>query len=497
MQPSVEVLCGGEYIICIISWAIANHPQHQILQHQLPHQVFRYQVFHFPIVTMRSYLLFGAAALVAASPAPAPQAFDTNKVAAVPATMTKGAPVGVGPASVTGVYDKSAAIATAEAAASGATTAPAVNKRSLHERTLCHFGIGLCQNKEHQSSSQPQKTTAPAYQMPTTTAPTAPAVTPMPSNVVPSTCTPVDWTNTWAFTSDPACPTAIEVGTFCGFINPLDPCAPQPAAYGPPTTPDTVEAFQKNPVYSNQALQAKTPSGYVQTFKNFNASVNSNSYLAYKILESYDVAGCAKYCDDTELCQGFNVYVERDPVWNPDQCSCKNPTSMAQYKCSIFGSGVEKSAATNFGEQRDDFQVVIVGSNGYEKDVEHTTPPTCPGYNNPQDCGTKLHDQPRYCIGEQSFPGPFDASLCAAYATKQNAVNLKAGLFSKLLSIFGFSNGKCVQFQAAELEVDGAGWGTHCRLFTKKFDKGQANLDISYGGSSKWSCGKSYTYDLA
>jgi hypothetical protein len=448
---------------------------------------------------MRSFILLGAAALVAASPAPAPQAFDTNKLAAIPVTMTKGAPVGVGPAAVTGVYNQAAAVATAEAAASGATTAPAVNKRALEARTFCFFGIGICPKKGSQETSpgypaEPPKTTAPSVTQPPTT--TAPAVTSMPSNEVPSTCTPVDWTNTWAFTSDPACPTAIEVGTFCGFINPLDPCAPQPGAYGPPTTPDTVEAFQKNPVYSKMALEAKTPSGYTQTFKNLNASVNANSYLAYKLLESYDVAGCSKYCDETEHCYGFNIYIERDPAWNPDQCSCKNPASIAQYKCSIFGSGVDKSAAVNYGEWRDDFQVVIVGSNGYEKSP-NTPPPTIPGYGNPQNCGTKLHDQPRYCLGEQSFPGPFDASLCAAYATKQNAINLKAGLFSKLLSLLGFSNGRCLQFQAAELEVEGAAWGTHCRLFTKKFNKAGANLDISNGGKSKWSCGKSFTYDLA
>ncbi|KAF2680763.1 hypothetical protein K458DRAFT_310695 [Lentithecium fluviatile CBS 122367] len=403
--------------------------------------------------------------------------------------MTRGAPVGVGPASEKGIYNQDVAVATAEAAASGATTAPAVNKRSLEERTFCF--LGYCPKKE---GYQTQKTTTPfVTPVPTTT---TPAVTSMPTNVVPSTCTPVSWTNTWAFTSDPACPTAIEVDTFCGFINPLDPCAPQPAAYGPPTTPDTVEAFQKNPVYSKMALEAKTPTGYVQTFKNLSASVQSNSYLAYKILESYDVAGCAKYCDETDLCYGFNVFIERDPAWNPDQCSCTNPASIAQYKCSIFGSSVEKSAATNIGQWRDDFQVVIVGSNGYEKGID-ASPPTVPGYGNPQDCGNKLHNQPKHCLGQRSFPGPFDASLCAAYATKQNAINLKAGLFSKLLSLLGFSNGRCVQFQAAELEMDGAGWGTHCRLFTKKFNKGQANLDVSNGGSSKWGCGKSFTYDLA
>lgn len=36
-------------------------------------------------------------------------------------------------------------------------------------------------------------------------------------------------------TSGQPCPTQAEEGTYCGFINPLDPCAPQPDGYGPGT----------------------------------------------------------------------------------------------------------------------------------------------------------------------------------------------------------------------------------------------------------------------
>jgi hypothetical protein len=406
---------------------------------------------------MQTYLILGAAAFVAASPAPAPQAFEINKVAAIPVTITRGAPVGVGPAEVTGIYNQDAALATATAAASGATTA-AVEKRNV----------------------KPGTTTAPA--------------TSVSTYAVPSTCTPPEtWVNTNAFTTDPACSTPYEVGTYCGFINPEDPCAPQPYGYGPSTTPDTVDAFKANPVYHAFAKSAKTPSGYTNTFTDLNASVNANSYMGYKQMTSYDVASCASYCESTNLCTGFNMYIERDPEWNPDQCSCKNPTSMANFKCSIWGSGVQKEAAVNYGETRDDFKVIIVASNGYEK---KTTPANPPGYKNPQDCGKKLHDKPKNCLGQQSFPGPFDVGLCAAYATQQNAVNQKAGLWNYFLSMFGLSPGKCVQFQAAELDKDGAAWGTHCRLFTKKFEAKQAVYDLG-GEGSAFSCGKSFTWDLA
>jgi hypothetical protein len=68
---------------------------------------------------MRSYLILGAAALVAASPAP--QGFDFAAVDAIPAP-TQGPPVGPGKAVET-AYAQSKAQAQAVAAATGPATA--------------------------------------------------------------------------------------------------------------------------------------------------------------------------------------------------------------------------------------------------------------------------------------------------------------------------------------------------------------------------------------
>jgi hypothetical protein len=333
-------------------------------------------------------------------------------------------------------------------------------------------------------------TTAAATPAPTVT---APAINPSSTNVAPSSCTPVGWTNTYVFTTDSACPTAIEVGTYCGFINPLDPCAAQPNAYGPPTIPDTVDAFKSNTNYQDLANNAKTPPGYDQSFKNLNAAVQGSGYLGYKLLTSYDPSVCSAYCDSTSTCTGFNIYIERDPKFNPDQCSCEAP-SITQFKCSIWGQAVKKEAATNAGQNQAGFEVVIVGSDGYNK--KPTTPPSPPSCSKPQDCGNRLHNQQPYCMGQHTFPGPFDPSLCAAYAQEQNQVNKKAGILGAVLSLLGMNKGGCVQFQAAYLERAGKGFGTHCRLFTKKFTAAQANLDVSVGGTSKWGCQKSYTWDV-
>ena len=455
---------------------------------------------------MRYSLILGAAVLVAANPAP--QLLDLPALDALP-TPIQGPPVGIGPVQET-AYKQNAAQTKAAEAVAGPATAQAF-KRSLDNKQLeartFNFWSWFAPKQNNPAPAQndpapaePSVTTTKTEQAPPTmTAPPeagsettrAPSTT---DGVVPSSCVPVDWINTYAFTTIPACPTAVEVGTYCGFINPDDPCAPQPAGKGVPPADDTVEGFLKNDAYKQLATGAKTPAGYSQAFVNLQGATTGNGYLSYKTLDSYDVASCSKFCDDTDTCTGFNIYIERDPKWNPHQCSCDQPPSTINYKCSIWGQKVSKESATNTGGSRDKFEVVITASNGYNKGAY--TPHTPPNCSKPQDCGNKIHDQPRYCMGQKTFPGPFDPSLCAAYAQKQNEVNRKFGIIGAFLSMLGMNKGGCVQFQASYLEKAGKGFGTHCRLFSKKFYPSQATFDISVGGTSQWGCQKSYTWDV-
>ena len=85
--------------------------------------------------------------LVAASPAPTPQAFDISKLVAIPVTIAKGFPVGIGLASVTVFYTHAAAVVTAEAAALGAMIAPAVKNRALEPRTIFLLEFGISSSK--------------------------------------------------------------------------------------------------------------------------------------------------------------------------------------------------------------------------------------------------------------------------------------------------------------------------------------------------------------
>ena len=170
--------------------------------------------------------------------------------------------------------------------------------------------------------------------------------------------------------------------------------------------PDTPAAFVAYPLWKQYALSAKTPSGYAQTFKDLTASVSANSFLSLVTLHSYDTLGCSQWCDNTTLCTGFNIFVERDPSLNPSD-NCPLPSSISNYKCTLWGSGVEASAATNFGGYRGQFQVVIAGSDGYEK-TNTTAPATPPGCGKPTKCPSGAVNNPSSCIGTEFFPGPFD-----------------------------------------------------------------------------------------
>jgi hypothetical protein len=67
------------------------------------------------------------------------------------------------------------------------------------------------------------------------------------------------------------------------------------------------------------------------------------------------------------------------------------------------------------GQTQSGFEVVIVGSNGYNKATY--SPPSLPSCSKPQSCGSSLLNQQPYCMGIKTFPGPFDPSLCAGMST--------------------------------------------------------------------------------
>ena len=108
---------------------------------------------------------------------------------------------------------------------------------------------------------------------------------------------------------------------------------------------------------------AYIPKGYQLAFENLGASMQSNTYMGLKTLMSYDPSICQALCDAQSLCTSFNIFFERDPFLAPAP-ACPNPISVTSIKCTLWGSPVTKEACTNTGAVREQFQVLIAGSNG-------------------------------------------------------------------------------------------------------------------------------------
>merc|ERR1712059_161448 len=117
------------------------------------------------------------------------------------------------------------------------------------------------------------------------------------------------------------------------------------------------------------------------------------------------------------------------------------------------GSNIEAEDATNKGGYREDFEVVITASNGYDK-TNTTVPPKTPEYEEPKDC-----------------------------ANKQSEVN-------------GASGQKVQMFNAYYLHKNGHPWGTQCALYNSKLGNEWATYKGSNSGNDRFDCKRSWSYHL-
>ncbi|KAJ8068035.1 hypothetical protein OCU04_003612 [Sclerotinia nivalis] len=412
-------------------------------------------------------LIAGLAALATANPAP--QNIDFAAVNAAPSPALTG-PAPTATQEVV-VINPASASASGAAKATGLATAQATVSQNNKRGWVGGWGGGW---GGQGGWGAPSSTTARATSTSIcTTSTTAAAAT--SSNVPPTT-------------TDTPPATTPYVST---------PCATQPDGYGPKVQPDTVDAFLAYAEFASESKNAKTPSGYDQTFVDLNAAVTANTYLGLTTFTSYDVAQCGTLCDNTNLCTGFNIYVERDPSVNPSD-DCPNPASITNYKCTLWGSGVDSASATNTGQYRDGFQVVITGSNGYSKTVP---PPNQPGWSPPQSCGggSKGHSHPSTCLGQAFFPGPYNPAVCAGYAAAQNAKNLSLiSIWIQMIYKFlNYSPYQCKFFNSYMLKKNGKPMGTYCSLFTQSYSSGQATYVPGVSGSDSWTCESSYSYTIS
>lgn len=108
---------------------------------------------------------------------------------------------------------------------------------------------------------------------------------------------------------------------------------------------------------------------------------------------------------------------------------CEDPDPLIVVKCTFWGSALDKTTATNDGQWRADFHVVIAGSNGYTSDAIAAP---IDGWNEPLKLNDATMSAPlRDCAGTWTYmgyklfnDGPYDVNLCAAACDAQNEYNI-------------------------------------------------------------------------
>ncbi|CAD0088339.1 unnamed protein product [Aureobasidium mustum] len=273
-------------------------------------------------------------------------------------------------------------------------------------------------------------------------------------------------------------------------------CQAQPTGVplGPTGDADTPSNFLAYPAFSSaaaaEAVPSAVPSGYVNTFSNLNASNNAYGYMGYTLLPEYKAQTCADKCTKINGCQAFNIYYERDPSQNPGT-GCENPKSTTNIKCVFWSGPVTKDNANNAGQWRNQFQVVIAGSNGYVNQSIATPA----GYNAGVYLGKATINAPLDCTGDNSFLQPqvvgngvFDANLCAV------ACNQQASYARQHPPADGSFNKMCSFFNTYILYKNGTSLGQYCAMYDQTWSSSYAKNTGYYSGSDHYTIDFSYTF---
>ncbi|KAI4210931.1 MAG: hypothetical protein LQ351_006250 [Letrouitia transgressa] len=271
-------------------------------------------------------------------------------------------------------------------------------------------------------------------------------------------------------------------------------CAPQPSGSGPVPSPDTVEAFKSSSQLQALATNAPQPDGYSTVFTNLDGSLSASNYMGLYTLTSFDTLACAQKCDAAPGCLAINLYIERDPTLDPNNDNCPNPPSTTNYKCTLWGAPVVAEEATNKGQWRDQFQVVITGSNAYSKNAP---PPAVDGFDGPTGLGGAINapsdDGKNTYLGYQFFPfnqgQGYDPQTCA------NACNIQTGYNKRHPNADGTYD-SCVFFNAYVLSQNAIPQGLYCSLYSKTWGPSYATNTGQFRGNDRYTVSRSYSYSL-
>ena len=183
---------------------------------------------------------------------------------------------------------------------------------------------------------------------------------------------------------------------------------------------------------------------------------------------------------------------ERDPTLAPGP-GCEDPPSSTMIKCVIWGGPLAPDNTQNGGEYRDEFHVVIAGSNGY---ITNRLLPI-DGYNAPDYLGTTAIDAPLDCTGADTFlgsrifsNGPFDPRICAAACDEESTYNVA---HADILD----NPRPCRFFNTYLPYKNGVVQGQYCALYTESWDISHATNTGQWRGSDHYTIDYSFAYSNA
>jgi hypothetical protein len=267
-------------------------------------------------------------------------------------------------------------------------------------------------------------------------------------------------------------PLPVQTAAASNTLKARNACDPQASGAGPVPSPDTASAFLAYPSLRSIASAAPVPTGYTQTFSNLNGSSSAYGYMGFTTLTSYDTDQCAAKCDKITGCVGINIYFERDPSVEPGT-GCTNPPSTTAIKCVFWGGYLSAAGASNTGQWRADFQVVIAGSNAY---MSNTIKPISgfAGFA----LGNAAINAPLDCNGADTYMGVktfsnsyYDAGLCAAACVSQNEYNTAHPPNNSPPSL-------CKFFTSYMISKNGQPQGQYCAMYTEPWDITYATNEV-------------------
>ncbi|KAL2073289.1 hypothetical protein VTL71DRAFT_10613 [Oculimacula yallundae] len=283
-------------------------------------------------------------------------------------------------------------------------------------------------------------------------------------------------------------------------------CSAEPAGTGPRVSDpeDTPEAFLAYQPFKDDAikhaLDANVPQGYSLAYSNLQASSQTSSYLGFRTQKTYDPIACASYCDQHSGCIAFNLYYERDPAIETNAVDCPTSTSVTNIKCVRWGVPIKQETATNKGESRNKFKVVVSGSNGYNKNA----PPVAQaGFKGPVKLGGSINAPNDPVTNTNTYMGYKFFSIdtvqtfangvaaCTAACTAQTAYN------SRHPPKAPAKPSVCNQAVAYVLSQSNQPQGIYCAMYSEEWSSFYATNYGQYRGSEWWSVSSAYAYTNA